>query len=215
MANHEKILEKIKKLFELANNNPSAEEAKSAALKAQELMTQYHITAIELDNIDLDKVEEIEEVAVNLAPKKWKYDLARICAPNFRCQFFYFGKKILIFYGHKTDATIAAETFKYLFKVGDALGKRLYYEAKCAFKDTTNVYNSCVMGFCAGVREALAEQSKALMVIVPEDVKAAYKTRTANCRSMHIRGPHSTDAAAYDKGREHGYHAMKRNALNS
>lgn len=37
MEMNEKIIEKIKKCLELANNNPSAEEAKSAALMAQQL----------------------------------------------------------------------------------------------------------------------------------------------------------------------------------
>ncbi len=209
----EKILEKIKKLFELSRNNPSEEEAKSAALKAQELLAQYHIDYAEVENIDLDKIEEIDEVNVDIPAKKWKYELAKIIAPNFRCKHFYHGKKILVFYGHKTDATVAAETFKYLFNVGNQLGNRLYYEAKCAYEDTTNVYNSCVSGFCQGVKDALAEQSKALMVIVPEDVKEKYADYSRGFRTMHTRSCYSTNDRAYARGREQGYNAMKRNAL--
>ena len=39
----EKIMEKIKKLLALANNNPSEDEAMAAALKAQEMMAKYNI----------------------------------------------------------------------------------------------------------------------------------------------------------------------------
>jgi hypothetical protein len=210
---NEKILGKIKKLFALANNNPSEEEAKAAALKAQELLAQYHIDYSEVENIDLDKVEEIEEVTVDIPAKKWKYTLARIVADNFRCKHFYYGKKKLVFYGHKTDANVAAETFKYLFNIGNALGNRLYYEAKCAYEETSNVYNSCVLGFCAGVREALAEQSRALMVIVPEDVKTAYTSAVSGARSMNIGSMSVYRGDAYEKGRQSGYNAMKRNAI--
>ena len=43
MESREKILEKIEKLLALAGNNPSENEAISAALKAQELMAKYKI----------------------------------------------------------------------------------------------------------------------------------------------------------------------------
>lgn len=41
MMDTEKIIAKIKKVLELSRNNPSEEEAKSAALKAQKLMAAY------------------------------------------------------------------------------------------------------------------------------------------------------------------------------
>lgn len=209
----EKIISKIKKLFALASNNPSEEEAKAATLKAQELLAQYHIDYADVENIDLDKIEEIEEVWVDIPAKKWKYTLARIVADNFRCRHFYCGKEHLIFYGHKTDANVAAETFKYLFSMGNKLGMRLYNEARNAYRDTTNIYNSCVMGFCAGVRDALAEQSRALMVIVPEDVKSKYTERISGARTMNLSGIRAYRGDAYERGRTQGYNAMKRNAL--
>ena len=41
----EKILNKIKNLLDLANNNPNEHEALAAALKAQELMAKYGVDA--------------------------------------------------------------------------------------------------------------------------------------------------------------------------
>ena len=212
---NEKILGKIKKLFALAENNPSENEAKEAALKAQQLLAKYHLDAAEVQNIDLDKLEEIEEVMVDIPAKKWKYTLAGIVAPNFRCKHFYFGKKKLIFYGHATDANIAAETFKYLFKVGNQLGNKLYYEAKCAYQETANVYNSCVLGFCAGVKQALGEQSKALMVITPEDVNEKFAERMAHARTMHTSAPRAYNGEAFERGRQVGYETMSQKKLAS
>lgn len=210
---NEKVLEKIKKLFALAENNPSEEEAKSAALMAQKLMVENDIAMWEVEGVDLNKKEEIGEEEVDVPAKKWKYTLAHIVADNFRVKFFLRGKGTFIFYGHKTDAKIAIETFKYLFNTGDKLGKRLQYEARCAYQETRNVYNSCVMGFCSGVREALAEQSKALMVVVPEDVKEAYKERSAGFRVSHTSAPGAYNSGAFNTGKSAGYNAMRRNAL--
>ena len=210
---NEKILEKIKKLFELANNNPSAEEAKSAALKAQELMMQYHIEYAEVNGIDLDKAEPICEVGIDTPAKKWKYTLAKICADNFRVTHYWHGKGQVVFFGHKTDILIAADTFEYLFNMGNTLANRLYREAKAAGRWTDNIYNSCVMGFCAGIREALAEQSKALMVIVPEDVKETYADFSKGFRTFRSNAPRAYHGDAFETGRKQGYNAMRRNAL--
>lgn len=210
---NEKILEKVKKLFALADNNPSAEEAKSAALMAQKLMMENNIAMWEVENVDLEKKEEIGEEEIDVPAKKWKYTLAHTVADNFRVKFFLRGKGTFIFYGHKTDAKIAVETFKYLFNTGNKLGMQLYREAKGKYGYADNVYNSCVMGFCAGIREALAEQSKALMVIVPEDVKEAYKERSAGFKTSHTSSPRAYNAGAFSTGKTHGYNAMKRNAL--
>lgn len=210
---NEKILEKIKKLFALAGNNPSEEEAKSAVLMAQKLMTEYDIEYSEVENVDIEKHEEIEEVGIEVPAKKWKYNLAHICADNFRCEFFMNGKYRFVFYGHKTDANICAETFKYLFNIGNKLGNKLAREARTTRGYADNVYNSCVMGFLSGVRQALAEQSKALMVIVPEDVKNGFEERTKGFKVSHTNSPRAYNGDAYEKGRAHGYSAMKRNAL--
>ena len=113
---NEKILAKIKKLFELSGNNPSEEEAKSAALKAQQLMVEYGIEYAEVQATDVSKTEPIGTVECEVPAKKWKYELARLVANNFRCKHFLRGKDVIVFFGHKTDALIAAETFDYLFE---------------------------------------------------------------------------------------------------
>lgn len=213
---NEKIVEVIKKLFELSKNNPSAEEAKSAALKAQELLVKHNIDIAEVENLSAEKeVEEITEESFEVPAKKWKYDLARTVADNFRVKFFINGKDTFIFYGHKTDVKVAIATFKYLFDMGNKLGMKLYREMKATRGYANNVYNSCVMGFCSGVREALAEQSKALMVIIPEDVKEAYTERSKKFKVSHIGSPSAYHGDAFRRGKEHGYNAMKRNALEA
>ena len=213
MQNEEKIIQTIRKILELSKNNPSEEEAKSAALKAQEMLAKYHIDMKEVESIDIDAVESIEEVRVDLPAKKWKYRLAKIVADNFRCKHFYIGKSILVFYGHKTDADIASETYKYLFDIGNRLAGR---EVDRVFGETgtsTNVYNSFVAGFCAGIEEALGEQCKALMIVVPEDVNTSFAEMSKNFGTMKggaLRiGINEHCSEAYSRGKTEGRHAVR------
>jgi len=213
MQNEEKIIQTIRKILELSKNNPSEEEAKSAALKAQEMLAKYHIDMKEVESIDIDTVESIDEVRVDLPAKKWKYRLAQIVANNFRCKHFYIGKGTLVFYGHKTDANIASETFKYLFNVGNRLAGR---EVDRVFGETgtsANVYNSFVAGFCAGIEEALGEQCQALMIITPEDVKTSFAEMSKSWKSMSCGalriGVNEHCREAYESGKTEGRHAVR------
>ena len=213
MQNEEKIIQTIRKILELSKNNPSEEEAKSAALKAQDLLAKYHIDMKEVESIDIDTVESIEEIRVDVPAKKWKYRLATLVANNFRCKHFYMGKGTLVFYGHKTDADVAAETFKYLFTIGNKLAGR---EVDRVFNETgtsNNVYNSFVAGFCKGIDEALGEQCKALMLVTPEDVKTSFAEMSKDWKSMSggaLRiGGNSYCRDAYESGRTEGRHAVR------
>lgn len=219
MQNEEKIIQTIRKILELSKNNPSEEEAKSAALKAQELLAKYHIDMKEVESIDIDAVESIDEVRIDVPSKKWKYKLAHIVANNFRCRHFYIGKKVLVFYGHKTDAEIAAETFKYLFNVGNRLAGR---EVDRVFGETgtsANVYNSFVAGFCAGIEEGLSQQCLALMIVVPEDVKTSFNEMSKNFSTMSggaLRiGCNEHCREAYESGRTEGRHAIRSRQIES
>ena len=208
-----KIIQTIRKLLELSKNTPSEEEAKSAVLKAQEMLAKYHIDMKEVESIDVDTVESIEEVRVDLPAKKWKYKLAKIVADNFRCKHFYIGKSILVFYGHKTDADIASETYKYLFDIGNRLAGR---EVDRVFGETgtsANVYNSFVAGFCAGIEEALGEQCKALMIVVPEDVNTSFAEYSKNFGTLGGSGMRIGGnlycKEAYANGKTEGRHAVR------
>ena len=213
MQNEEKIIQTIRKLLELSKNNPSEEEAKSAALKAQELLAKYHIDMKEVESIDIDAVESIDEVHVDLPAKRWKYRLAKIVANNFRCKHFYIGRGTLVFYGHKTDAYVASETFKYLFNVGNRLAGREVDRVFAKTGTSNNVYNSFVAGFCTGLEEALGEQCQALMIIMPEDVKTSFAEMSKDWKPMSggaLRiGCNSHCRDAYESGKTEGRHAAR------
>ena len=215
MQNSERIIEKIKKVLELSKNNPSEHEAQAAALKAQELMAQYHISLAEVE--DIEDIENIVEETVMVGNgKKWKYRLANVVARNFRCRTFYYGTQMVVFYGYETDAKIAAETFKYLFKTGHTKGLKERAEYKKQGMWTDGIYNNFCLGFVNGVSSALDKQCTALMVVVPKEVNEKCDERLSGCKktidsSLNLSSWHGS--AARDKGYAAGRSAMESKSI--
>lgn len=128
----ERYIDKIRKLFALAGNNPSEEEAASAALQPQRLMAKYSIDPSEVEGgVDTAKQKIIEVVTETMRDTRtWRFHLARVVAEAFRCEVFQScvyegGRKLprLVFYGYECDAQAAALTFNYLYKAGTRLAR--------------------------------------------------------------------------------------------
>lgn len=186
---NEKIIEKIKKILELSKNNPSVEEAKSAALKAQKLMAEYNIKMSEIEMID--DIENIVEEKIDVGTgNKWKYTLSSIVAKNFRCKYFYYGKSTVVFYGYEEDAKISAMTFKLLFDVGNKESAKYYQKQRqeclkeCRYFDGRGIKNTFLDGYLLGIQEALERQCTALMIVIPKKVEEKYIERTFDFRKF-------------------------------
>ena len=116
---NEKIIEKIRKLLEMTQENGASEnEAMVAALRAQELMAKYNIDLIDVQGVHTLE-EEICDIMIDMTEyehvsTKWSIRLAGIIAGNFRCKVYTIGKSAVVFYGFKTDAKIASDVFKIL-----------------------------------------------------------------------------------------------------
>jgi len=169
----------------LSKNNPSIEEAESAALKAQELMVKYRITMAEIDEIE--NVEDIVEEKIDVGTgNKWKYTLSGIVAKNFRCKYFCIGKSCIVFYGYEKDAKIAAMSFDMLFRVGNRESVKYYQKQRQEYInhgrcfDGRGIKNAFLNGFLLGIKEVLEKQCTALMVVIPEEVEKNIKTEHQN-----------------------------------
>lgn len=189
MEKIEKIVDKIKNLLDLANNNPNENEAIAAALKAQELMAKYNI---ELDQLDTKKEnrEIVEMIYRNTGKhemKKWKYGLASVIANNFRCKHYFLGRSDVVFYGYKEDAKIALQVFTYLYEIGNKFAVRKYNEVKKSGLSTQGVMNTYLIGFRDGVKSVLEKQCTALMIVTPQEVKDEFAKMSADFGTMHAQ----------------------------
>ena len=216
MENSEKIIAKIKKVLELSKNNPSQEEAQAAALKAQKLMAEYHISIKEID-----AVEDIDSIVENYVSvgngNKWKYALSRIVAENFRCKHFYYGKNTVVFYGYEVDTEIAAETFKFLFNTGNKAATSYYNKLRNnAVRDGEyfngmGIKNCFLVGYLEGIKEELEKQCTALMIVIPKEVEDEYTEKSKDFRKMQNRGLNTTSYYGHqsrEEGRRTGKDTM-------
>lgn len=221
MNKQEKMIEVVKKLMALSQNNPSQEEALSAALKAQELMAKYNISEAQLG-------EKLDSTTINSSSfnfkgnindcdnHKWKYNLAHIVANNFRCEVYVTGSHIINFFGYEQDAKVAVEVFGTLYKIGDRLGRRERERAKKLYKTVNGVYNSFILGFLKGLEEALEKQCTALMIVTPKEVKEQFTDMTAEWVKKAARIQVSSySASAYNNGVVEGRNAVEQRQLTA
>ena len=83
------VLSLVKKLLSMAESKANENEAKVAAMKAQQLIAKYNIVVSDIDEVD----NEIDTVDVEVvAGKKRKINLSVLVANNFRCKCFWVGK---------------------------------------------------------------------------------------------------------------------------
>lgn len=216
MKEDQDIIEKIKKCLRLSRNNPSAEEAETAALMAQRLIAKYHVGVVELQD-ETDEEESIKKVGVEVGlGKAWKYRLARAVSDNFRCRYFLSGEQTIFFYGYKTDAEVAKEVFTFLFQTGHQLARKMVNAEYYRTHYTKGIYNSFVTGYVAGVKSKLSEQCLALMIVTPPEVNHLYEIMVEGWRhcSKDVRLD-EFDSRAYNSGYSEGRFAMDARAIKS
>lgn len=212
----EKIIEKIKKMMALAENNPSEEEAISAALQAHKLMMKYNIheSEVTLEEVKEDIVSIFSEQKHNSSLHKWRKQLGAIVARAFRCKCYISGKDV-VFRGYKDDAQLALDVYLMLYTVGDRLGSKAYTEQLSETGSGKGAYNSFVVGFLYGVRDAFDEQCTALMVITPKEVEEDWESFYANMKTSKTSKTSFTvvDRELYEKGYAEGKQAVKSRAI--
>lgn len=206
MFDTEKIVEQIRKLLALAGNNPSQNEANSAALKAQALMAKYNIDIADVED-EAAKLEEIVEEEVIYADghtmTNWKLRLASVICANFRVKHWLSGDCV-VFYGHKTDVKIAKEMFSFLAKTGNKLAVKEYNAARKEGRRTSGLMNTFLLGYVQGLSDVLEKQCVALMIVTPEDVKEAYAERTKGFGTCNKGCRGNGNMAVYGRGRDAG-----------
>lgn len=201
----EKIINKIRKLLEMTEENGCSEnEAMVAALKAQKLMAEYNLTVADIGDAEAKK-QTIAEVSCDAGKgDKWKYRLANIIATNFCCKNYIVDRRYIVFYGYEKDAKIATEVFKFLFNTGNKLADRCYYEYYKRGENTKGVKNTYLIGFCQGIYEVLGKQCTALALVVPKEVKESFDEKMAGAKTINNKLTMNHDSRAYEMGRADG-----------
>lgn len=214
MTDMNKIADKIQKLLALAGNNPSQEEAETAALMAQKLIAKY--------NVDMSSLTGEQEIKYKLLKAThpnnngYRSPLAVIIANNFRCKPILIGADVH-FFGREVDVDACCEVFNYLYKVSRHNAIKLEREARKAGKNTHGLANTYWSGFMAGLQKSLDKQCKVLMIVTPQDVKDKFQERFPKVGSGSRFGQRLTgfDRDAYETGYADGKSAMDKRSLTA
>lgn len=218
----EDMVRKVKNLIALASDgNPSEEESKSAMLRARKLMMKYNIEMEQVQK-ELRGKDDITDKAhfFKRPVRSWETELARTIAKNFRCVFYYYGNKGVAFYGHKEDAELAVDMFKFAIGVMDFHAeeyKEMHYIKSFEKRDrqlTKILRDSYCIGFAKGVREMFDAQTLEMkqeyglvvMELVPVEVKESYEVLSEGfgTKRRSTYSISSIESGAYNKGKQKG-----------
>lgn len=208
----DKIHEKIQKLFNLAGNNPSEEEAKAALLKAQKLMAKYNITMLEGKDHEIEYLLEGCDVRAHA-----RYNaLAVVIANSFGVKCIIVNRKIN-FFGRKETAQAAMESFKFAVHVMRVKARHLAISKGIEPKTAgwSQFFTDYASGFVAGIKSDLEAQCKALAIVVPGDVQDKFNEQFTARKNYKNRAGFSGDSETWGVGYVDGKNAMSKRSLKA
>lgn len=191
VENMEKIVAKIQKLFALAGNNPSEQEAAAALLKAQVLLAKYNLSQADVED---EGVKEWKHELLISKVSKGAYTnwLGAVIIKSFGCKNILLWRgsqqKIAIM-GRSADAHAALNALNFAYKILRKKGNQAVREAGYAIgeRGSTMIFNTYASGFVSGIESVLAEQTKALAIVVPTDTEDAFNEKFPNVRNVRSR----------------------------
>jgi len=193
--NAKRIAEKIAALLSKTTATGATEaEALAAAKMAQRLMAKYHVSSV-----DIDTKEAIGEEGIDIA-HRWEVSLAYRVAKNFCCEAVKCGKQELIT-GKDRDRDVAIRAIKMFLEAGRTGLKQAKREARERYGTTRGVESSYGFSFANTVANELAKEARALMLIVPEEVTAAYKKNHPHTTPLRTYWHGNRDAMSLAKNR--------------
>ena len=174
------IIEKIRKVLALSENNNNKNEVMDAILKAHELMAKY---GIEEEEISVLPSDTISHDTIILKQIRFYDIFLTTCCKSLRCRVIFNGKNGLV-YGCKEDI----ESVKVLYTFIVENFERLYKEyKKTTYKPDREGY---FLGFHEELRYQLDKQVYALMIVTPKEVNEKIKEDfpSLSKRTMSFRG---------------------------
>ena len=213
MTDMNAITNKIQHLLnKTVENGATEDEAKTALLMAQKLMAKYNIE-LEQQTGSKDFKCSLEETKVKPNPRN--NSLGNIIANSFAVKgIIYDGK--WAFFGREANAKAAAEALKFIHKTLEAGIRRVCADhgLKSSERGAAFYYNAYALGFIRGLQEAMAAQTKALCVVVPEDVNNKFNEKFPKLNTYRGKGmQYHHDRDAYAQGQRDGRSAMDRRSL--
>jgi hypothetical protein len=129
--NHTEIIEKIRKLLSLSTSD-NEHEAAAAVAKAQALLSKYNLEMADIPNLESKSGKAAEKAKTRTRQRleRWAYNLARVTADAFDCDYYHSGDGHTVFIGVGVDHDVCAWTYTYLYRTLLRMGST-YLRTKC------------------------------------------------------------------------------------
>lgn len=207
--------EKIRKLLALAESD-NENEARSALLKAKQLMAEHKITELDVKDIERQEVKRIQTgITCSKRRSPWMVNLSAVVGENYCCQAYRkhgWGEQTqhIGFVGLEEDIEICIAIFKYAVDSILAGEKKLKKELnRGGYSESyiKRMRDSYGFGFVGGIEEAFRKQKEenqewALVMVMPKEVREA-TAKFAN-HSFRPKAAESISGSAYGLGRIDG-----------
>ncbi len=178
----EKRISQVKKMFALAGNNPSEDEANTAMIMAQNLMHRYNLSQAE---INIEKAPEVCDIPVDNDSRcnipYWQKRITYVITKNLKCSSYFQsinGRWTIKIVGLEGDVEICKATVDFAFRHYQNSWKSfLKYNLSADIYSTrakTNAKkNDFTEGFITGLEKAFEKnvEEKGLIIVQPAQVK--------------------------------------------
>lgn len=222
----DKILDKVRKLFALAGNNPNEHEAASATERARAILTDYNLS---ISDIEIREIVEKEITFETLKLESYKSYIATIVADTFDCPVYLIrtkdwfnktGKVKVVFVGNVTDVEVAFYVYSYLITtIQYLLDKKVRNNNSGQHGSTvktdyalgiSSVLKQRLMDFYGKQKEVQANQKndygmtgKEIMVIKQDAIQKYMDAQDLNLKTTHNKST-VKNAEAYYQGQQDG-----------
>lgn len=206
--------DKIRKLLALAQS-PNEHEARSALLKARQLMAEHKLSESELGDPENQEVKDVRtDITCSKRRNPWIAHLSAVIGENYCCKAYRsnkYGKQTqyIGFIGFEDDVEICTEIFKYAVDCVLAGIERV--KEKNAGYFQSYIKRCCDgygYGFVVGCSEAFDRQKQSnesewsLVLVIPKEVEEA--SQHLGHKEFKARTQEEIPASAYSEGHKAG-----------
>lgn len=165
MREHEAIIEKVRKLLNMANcKNVNQHEGQTAIVKAQLLLKKHNLSLADVDN-DLAEDHDVVDAAITKFKlhQWWEKSLAHTIGDNFRCTAYVREHDMyskIYFIGMKSDVDIAEQIYLYAAIHMKETGEQSQRHTRLNNYniDLTGYLDNYYRGYLRGLNEKFIEQ---------------------------------------------------------
>jgi hypothetical protein len=134
MDNHQRLIDRVRKLLNLAAS-ANEHEAAAAAAKAHELLAQYNLSLADVGEDAGTPGATKSRTKTRKKLESWAFDLAKHVSEAFDCDYYHRGDGQTTFVGVGADAEVCAWTYGYLYKTllrmaSGYMREKWYYTSK-------------------------------------------------------------------------------------